>query len=286
MNRSVRIEHVADTAFWVAYYRSLESKRADALFEDRLSDVLMNDRGKQVAEGMKRVSQYAYWTVTLRTVIIDRLIQDYIKKGVHTVINLGAGLDARPYRLALPKSLKWVEIDFQNVINLKNETLFNEKPQCQLERIGVDMLNKSALDEVLAKIDASGEATLVITEGVIPYLSEEEAAYLAQQLYRQNTVKYWINEYYSPESYHRFNDPRFQSLLGGSPFKFFPTHWFEFFEKSGWIKKELEYLYDVGEQLNRPFPLPRWAKLLKPFIPKERMLSQIRVSAYSVLEKM
>ncbi len=44
------------------------------------------------------------------------------------VINLGAGLDSRPYRMALPPSLLWVEVDYSHMIGFKNEKLAKEKP--------------------------------------------------------------------------------------------------------------------------------------------------------------
>jgi O-methyltransferase involved in polyketide biosynthesis len=33
-----------------------------------------------------------------------------------TVLNPGAGLDTRPYRLKLPSQLNWIEIDFPKII--------------------------------------------------------------------------------------------------------------------------------------------------------------------------
>jgi DNA invertase Pin-like site-specific DNA recombinase len=46
------IENVSDTAFWVAHYRALETKRSDALFHDPLADVLAGDHGHKIARAM------------------------------------------------------------------------------------------------------------------------------------------------------------------------------------------------------------------------------------------
>src|SRR4030095_2287177 len=99
------IHHVSDTALWVAHYRALESGRADALFDDRLAKTLVGDRGRQIAESMGNSSPYTRWSVVIRTWVIDGLIQNLVDRGVDMVINLGAGLDTRPYRLNLPKAL-------------------------------------------------------------------------------------------------------------------------------------------------------------------------------------
>lgn len=57
------------------------------------------------------------WVLTIRTVAIDRLIVMAIENGVDTVINLGAGLDTRPYRMKLPSLLRWIEVDFPHMID-------------------------------------------------------------------------------------------------------------------------------------------------------------------------
>jgi len=41
------------------------------------------------------------FAMVVRTCAIDRLILMAIEKGIDTVINLGAGLDTRPYRMQL-----------------------------------------------------------------------------------------------------------------------------------------------------------------------------------------
>src|SRR6476661_5652178 len=94
------IENVSDTSLWVAYYRAKESERPDALFKDPLAKVLIGERGKQIAEGLAfRLGQYTEYSVITRTLIIDEYINEAVKEGVDTIINLGAGMDTRPYRM-------------------------------------------------------------------------------------------------------------------------------------------------------------------------------------------
>src|SRR5262249_45779088 len=57
--------------------------------------------------------------VVILTVILDDYIRQAIAAGVDTILNLGAGLDTRPYRIDLPNSLRWIEVDFPHVIELK-----------------------------------------------------------------------------------------------------------------------------------------------------------------------
>jgi len=106
------IQKVSDTVFWVASYRATESKKSDPLFVDALAEVLVGEFGKSIASSMRPIRKYAYWSVTIRTRLIDDFIYSYVGQGYKTIINLGAGLDTRPYRLSLPQDIQWIEIDF------------------------------------------------------------------------------------------------------------------------------------------------------------------------------
>jgi len=79
------------------------------------------------------------WMTVVRTVVIDRYLQEAIARGVDTVVNLGAGLDTRPYRMTLPASLSWVEVDMPKIVALKEDRLAGETPRCRLARIAADL---------------------------------------------------------------------------------------------------------------------------------------------------
>ena len=116
------IENVSDTAFWIAHYRAAETERADALFRDPFAGLLSGERGKQIARGMPGTMMTA-WAVAVRTCLIDDYIRFALAQGVDMVLNLGAGLDTRPYRMDLPPSLLWVEVDYPAMIDYKQSRL-------------------------------------------------------------------------------------------------------------------------------------------------------------------
>ncbi|PIS09923.1 MAG: SAM-dependent methyltransferase [Bdellovibrio sp. CG10_big_fil_rev_8_21_14_0_10_47_8] len=285
MKNSSSIQHVSDTAIWVASYRALESRRTDALFHDPLAEVLTADRGQEISESMKSTERYSYWSVILRTRIIDDLLMKYLSQGPKTVINLGAGLDTRPYRLNLSSDVHWIEVDFPAVIEFKNEKLKDQKPRCHLERIALDLSSKIERQKLLAELNQRVESAIVLTEGVLPYLTEEMVAELASDLKSCSHFHHWIIEYYAPELYRRFRSQGFKKLLGNSPFQFFPKDWFLFFKNLGWQQKEIRYLYDEGENLNRKFPLPKIFALLMLFSSKAKLAQRLRLQAYLILER-
>ena len=60
------------------------------------------------------------------------------------VVNLAAGLDACPYRMDLPSSLQWIEVDLPEILAHKEELLRDEKPVCQLKRVRRDLSDANA----------------------------------------------------------------------------------------------------------------------------------------------
>ena len=74
------------------------------------------------------------------------------------IVNCAAGLDARPYRMELPGSLRWVELDLPEILAYKEARLAQEKPRCVLERIAVNLANESERRRVLESIGTRGNA--------------------------------------------------------------------------------------------------------------------------------
>lgn len=257
------INDVTDTALWVAAYRAQESERADALFNDNKAALLVGDMGELIATRTQG-SRYTAWSVVIRTHIIDQFIQKLLTENIDTVINLGAGLDTRPYRLELDAKLRWIEVDFPKIIDHKNEKLYGETPRCRLERLALDLSNEEERLSFLQKISSESKNVLIITEGVIPYLSNTDALSLLQSLKQFKNFKYWITEYYSPEILKFLRTPKRLSEMRNAPFLFYPENWFNFFEDNGWKQLETKYFGVESQKLGRTPPTPGWLKASDP----------------------
>jgi methyltransferase (TIGR00027 family) len=281
------VENVSDTAFWVAHYRALETERRDALFRDPLAGRLAGEHGGKIAASIP-MSRVTAWTIAIRTTIIDAYLKKALEEGVDTVVNLGAGLDTRPYRMDLPPSLLWIEADYPKMIAYKEERLANEVPHCRLERVKVDLGDDAPRRALLAAIDARAKEILVLTEGVIPYLTNEQVAALAGDLHSLSHVCYWIAEYLSPEVIKFREKSGVQQKLQNAPLRFKPGDWFGFFAQRGWHAKEARYLPEEGIRLRRPVDLPLWMKVFGTFrglfASKEQREHFRRFSAYVLLE--
>jgi methyltransferase (TIGR00027 family) len=276
------INHVTDTALWVATFRANESKRADALFQDPLAEKLVGARGPEIAQGM-RTSKYVEWSVVLRTVMIDDFILTAIAEGVDTVLNLGAGLDTRPYRMSLPPELRWIEVDYPYIIEHKNKLLKEDVPKCKLERIILDLSQTDARLKLFREINAQAKKVLVITEGVVPYLSVKATASLAEDLRAQDHFKLWIVDYFSSRMM-KFLRKGIRRQMQNAPFQFFPDDWEDFFKLHHWQVKDLKYMGNEAERHHRPPPMPKWMNFLQNFMTTRRKRIMHQMSGYALLE--
>src|SRR5213594_93312 len=179
-------QHVSDTARWVALYRAMESERPDALFHDPYARRLAGARGEEILASLPKGRTWA-WAMIVRTAVMDELILRAIARdGVGTVLNLAAGLDTRPYRLPLAPSLRWIEVDFPDVIAYKQAQLAGERPVCTLEQVGLDLTDAPRRRALFTEIGGTGaRQVLVVSEGLLIYLSGEEVAALADDLAAQ-----------------------------------------------------------------------------------------------------
>jgi methyltransferase (TIGR00027 family) len=266
----IPIQNVSDTAFMVAMYRAMEGERPDALFHDPLSAKLAGEHGRKILQGLARGhsltlkmrARLMAWTMAIRTHIIDELLLACVNEGADAVVNLGAGLDTRPYRMQLPTTLHWIEVDYPPIIELKNSRLADERPRCQLQRIALDLADLPARSSLFRELSARHQRMVVLTEGVIPYLSVEAVAQLAQDLHALVAVRWWITDYISASTlrYRRRRSVRRQ--MQHAPFLFEPPDYFQFFREHGWREQSAHYLWEEGERLRRPMPVPGWARLL------------------------
>lgn len=277
------ISDVTDTAAWVASYRARETQRSDALFKDPLAKVLAGSWGETIAEKNKTFG--AEWYIIIRTHIIDTFILNALKSGVDAVVNLGAGLDTRPYRLDLPQDLLWIEVDYPRIIEMKESKLQGESANCRLERIALDLSLQDKREELLESINGRAKKILVLTEGVLPYLTEDQVASLAKDLSRQSQIEYWIVDYFAPGMIRTLGRSTNRKQMQNAPFQFNPSHWNKFFADSGWSLKEMKYMLSEGRRLGRNPPLPALGRLGFRLLPHFLQEKIEHLSGFALLEK-
>jgi len=227
VNADDAIQSVSDTASLAAGWRAMESNRSDALFDDPLAAGLAGERGLRIAETLPDGA----WVVAIRTVVIDGFVHSAIASGIDTIINIGAGLDTRPYRMELPPSLRWVEVDHPRVIERKAALLRDETPRCAIKRWGLDLTDDGGCKELFGRIGAASSKAMALTEGVIGYLTVDQVASIADDLHTMPSCELWVTEYFSRRQLRRYQAHQPMPTV---PVRFDPTDWEGFFTSRGW----------------------------------------------------
>ncbi len=256
------IRDISDTARWVAVYRARETERPDAAFRDPFARRLAGERGEQIARAMP-MAEEAAWSFIARTHLFDRFIVRAVEGGADLVVNLAAGLDARPYRMTLPPSLRWVEVDLPEILDYKEEVLAAEKPVCALERVRLDLSNVDARRGLFARLGGSARQALVISEGLLIYLMRSDIYDLGRDLAEPAGFRHWIVDIVSPGLLemlkHRMGDLVRQA---GAPYVFGPPEGPPFFERCGWKPIEVRSMLKTAAKLGRLPMLLRMLALL------------------------
>jgi methyltransferase (TIGR00027 family) len=280
------IENVSDTARWVAVYRAMETARPDAIFRDPFAERLAGERGREIVGEMKQGRQMA-WAMIVRTAVLDELILDRIANGgVDTVINLAAGLDTRAWRLPLPVTLQWFDVDLPAMTAYKTEAMRGEKPACRYEAIAADLTSDAVRDELLRRLGGVARTALVITEGLLVYLTQPQVESLARALHAQSSIRWWVSDIASPRLLEWMNKRWGKNVAeGNAPFRFAPADSPSFFAALGWREVEFRSSADEARRLGREMRFMWLWRFLGRFASPARRAEFRRFAGYILLER-
>ncbi|HVA58887.1 MAG: SAM-dependent methyltransferase [Gemmatimonadaceae bacterium] len=280
------IEHISDTARWVAVYRAMETARPDAIFRDPYARRLAGDRGDDIVDTMKQGRAMA-WAMIVRTAVFDEIILDTIARhGVDTIVNLAAGLDARPWRLDLPASLRWIDVDLPAILGYKTEALRDETPRCRYESVATDLTDDVARRALFARIGAESKRVFVVTEGLLIYLTEPQVASLAADLHAQPNVSFWLIDLASPRLLKIMQRTWGKSVAkGNAPFRFAPAVGTDFFTPLGWMAAQFRSTMEEAHRLRREMRGMWFWRVVGRLYPKRTQEEFRRMSGVVLLER-
>jgi len=242
------IRNVSDTALWVAIYRAIETERADAHFRDPYARRLGGARGQAIVDALPSGAQTA-WPLIVRTSVMDDIVQQCVRQGVRTVLNLAAGLDARAYRF-----------------------------------IAADLRDADARRAVFAKAAEEGPV-LAITEGLVIYLEADDVAALARDLHDIARAQWWLLDLASPRLLKILEKRWSPTLKGGNaPFRFGPEEGTAWFAPYGWREREWHSTWTDAMRLKRTPPMAGFWNFLLNISPKKSREAQLRQSGIALLE--
>jgi methyltransferase (TIGR00027 family) len=186
------ISHVSDTALLVAACRALESESPDGFVHDPFAARLAGERGPAMLAALAR-PEIMRFGVAVRSRFIDELLLDALASHpIQTVLSLGCGLDTRPWRLELPPELRWIEVDFAEMLEYKEKLMSAETPRCRRERFTANVSDATQRRAMYAAVGR--KQALMITEGVLMYLPGATVDALASEVWQESGVAHWISD--------------------------------------------------------------------------------------------
>ncbi|WDI39961.1 class I SAM-dependent methyltransferase [Bremerella sp. P1] len=150
--------------------------------ESQFQDSILNDHyAARAAEQIDfnfsrfRLSHNAIVALAIRAKALDLWTQEFLQENRQAnVVHLGCGLDSRQARLSPGEDVAWWEVDYPEVVSLR-EKIYEEQPGCHL--LGANILDDDWLQAIPSDVP-----TIVVAEGVLPYFSEAKATRLLSNI--------------------------------------------------------------------------------------------------------
>ena len=140
------------------------------------------------------------------------------------------------------------------------EILRNEKPACTVERIPLDLADRAARQIVFERLGRRAKRALILTEGLIIYLTAEEAGALADDLAAAPGFRHWALDLVSPGLLKMLQKKMGADLdRAGAPLKFGPPEGPGFFAPHRWTPVEVASLARTADRLSL---LSVWMRIL------------------------
>jgi methyltransferase (TIGR00027 family) len=185
---------VSHTSLLTAAARAAESRRPDRLFDDPHAGTLAGPAGEALLA--EAGPETAVPSIAIRTRFYDDAIEAAVRRGIRQVVLLGAGLDARAYRLSLaggprlagsPRTpVRWFEVDRAPVLAHKRQVLARQVPAAaptvDLHDVPGDACEESTFDALRAAGLDPRASVLWIAEGLLCFLGPDEIRALFERV--------------------------------------------------------------------------------------------------------
>lgn len=161
----VKLDGIAETLLITLYTRAIDAKSDKPILNDQKSLAIMQQIDYDF-DKFKNAKGSFYGTMS-RIAVMDRKVKEFISKNPRCqIISIGCGLDTRFERVD-NGLITWVNVDFPEVMEIR-KAFFEENSR-------VTDIGCSALDPAWTQqVNSTGEPLLIVSEGVLMYLTEAE----------------------------------------------------------------------------------------------------------------
>ena len=162
-----------ETMLITLYGRAVESQSKDPI----IRDIAAEEAIQRIDYDFKnfKMSRNEILATAARAKVFDDWTEEFLAKNhVSIVLYLGCGLDSRVFRINPSESVEWFDVDFPETIELRKH-LFPK-------RVNYHMIGSSVTEEEWLNQIPSNCPVLIIAEGLLYYLTENEVKTLFKRL--------------------------------------------------------------------------------------------------------
>ncbi|ASY66368.1 O-methyltransferase domain protein (plasmid) [Sinorhizobium sojae CCBAU 05684] len=169
----IRLTGARETLLITLQAKATESGMPDSLLRDRFAADALH-RIDQVS-GHLTVGHDMTIGIALRAYMLDRWTEAFLQRCPEaTVLHLGCGLDSRIFRIDPGPGVRWFELDFPDVISLRQQ-IYPARADCAM--IACSIVEHGWI----AKLPANRPA-MIVAEGVLPYLKEYQVVQVLRRI--------------------------------------------------------------------------------------------------------
>jgi O-methyltransferase involved in polyketide biosynthesis len=160
--------------------RALDSRLPRPFLGDAMADEILRKTGYDLATFPSLVSRYVgprakVFDIAVRAKRLDEVVRRFVDRHPDAVVlDLGAGLDSRMVRIGPPSTVDWYDVDFPDVVTLRQQLL----PQpANAHNIAADVTDPAWLAEVPAD-----RPTVIVFDGLVAFVPQDGFVSLLNRL--------------------------------------------------------------------------------------------------------
>ncbi|MGD0484444.1 MAG: hypothetical protein ABSB58_07295, partial [Gemmatimonadales bacterium] len=161
-----------------------------------------------------------------------------------------------------------------------------ERPACRYEPAPADLASADERRALFDRLRIDSAKALVITEGLLIYLTEEQVGALAGDIHARTAARYWLTDLASPGLLKMMIRTWGKRAKGGvAPFQFAPATGPAFFKPFGWREASFRSILEEARRIHREMPMAWLWRLLGTFQSAANKEVYRRYSAALLLER-
>jgi methyltransferase (TIGR00027 family) len=243
---------VSQTAYYCCGVRAEDARLPNPVCGDTYAERFMEGEGWRVFERFRKF-HFPNRSNAVRHRIIDDIARVALERDPNRmVVIIGCGFDCRAFRLGAGR---WLEVDETPLIASKNSVMpISDCPQ-PLTRLSIDFATESLAEKLRPW---QNEVPLVIVEGVLMYLREDDIRALCATLRSVWPRHTLVCDLMSERFYRRYSGPIHGEIAAlGTQFRWFPREPGELFVSQGYVETGRQSIVRRSVDLGALY-IPRW----------------------------